>query len=118
MPRIRNCEITERQFFLPKDFKLENHIDPEMGVWNSSSESFTVEIEFESPLKTFVSERIWHKDQIMRENADGSVYLSFKTNQLGHTVSWVLSFAGGAKILNPPELKKEVVKAARRILKG
>lgn len=37
---------------------------------------------------------------------------------LDHTVSWVLSFAGEAKILNPPELKKEVAKAARRILKG
>ncbi|HBB15188.1 MAG TPA: hypothetical protein DCZ76_13080 [Treponema sp.] len=30
---------------------------------------------------------------------------------LDHTVSWVLSFAGEAKILNPPELKKEVAKA-------
>ncbi len=97
MPRIRKCEITEKQFSLPKDFKLEDHIDPEMGVWNSSSDTFTVEIEFESQLKTFVSERIWHKDQILRENADGSVYLSFKTNQLEHTVAWVLSFAGGQK---------------------
>ena len=118
MPRIRKCEITERLFSLPKDFKLENHIAPEIGVWTSSSDTFTVEIEFESRLKTFVSKRIWHKDQILRENADGSVYLSFKTNQLGHTVSWVLSFAGEAKILNPPELKKEVAKAARRILNG
>ena len=95
MPRIRKCEITERLFSLPKDFKLENHIDPEMGVWTSSAQTFTVEIEFERQLKTFVSERIWHKDQILRENADGSVYLSFNTNQLGHTVSWVLSFAEG-----------------------
>lgn len=93
MPRIRKCEITERQFSLPKDYKLEDHIDPELGVWTSSAQTFTVEIEFERQLKTFVSERIWHKDQILRENADGSVYLSVKTNQLGHTVSWVLSFA-------------------------
>ena len=118
MPRIRNCEITERLFSLPKDFKRENHIDPEMGVWNSSSDTFTVEIEFESRLKTFVSERIWHKDQILRENADGSVNLSFATNQVDQTVSWVLSFAGGAKVLNPPEIRKQVAKAARKILKG
>ena len=118
MPRIRNCEITERLFSLPKDFKRENHIDPEMGVWNSSSDTFTVEIEFESRLKTFVSERIWHKDQILRENADGSVNLSFATNQVDQTVAWVLSFAGGAKVLNPPEIRKQVAKAARKILKG
>lgn len=87
-----------------------------MGVWNNSGDSFTVEIEFESSLKTFVTERIWHKNQVLLENADGSVYLSFKTNQIDQTVAWVLSFAGRAKVLNPPELKEEVAKAAQKIL--
>ncbi|MBO5608519.1 MAG: WYL domain-containing protein [Treponema sp.] len=118
MPRIRKCRITEKQFSIPKDFKIENHIDPEMGVWNSSAGTFTVEIEFESRIKTFVSERHWHTGQVLRENANGSVYLSFKTNQLEQTAAWILSFAGMAKVLNPPELKKEVAKAARKILKG
>ena len=116
MPRIRKCEITEKSFSVPGGFKIENHLDPEMGVWNNSGESFTVEIEFEAKLKTFVTERIWHKEQVLRENADGSVYLSFKTNQIDQTVAWVLSFAGRAKVLNPPELKKEVAKAAKKIL--
>ncbi|MBR1537827.1 MAG: WYL domain-containing protein [Treponema sp.] len=78
MPRIRKCEITEKSFSVPRDFKIENHLAPEMGVWNNRGESFTVEIEFESSLKTFVTERIWHKEQFLRENADGSVYLSLK----------------------------------------
>lgn len=116
MPRIRKCEITEKSFSVPRDFKIENHLAPEMGVWNNSGESFTVEIEFEAKLKTFVTERIWHKNQLLRENADGSIYLSFKTNQINQTVAWILSFAGGAKVLNPPELKEEVAKAAQKIL--
>jgi len=116
MPRIRKCEITEKSFSVPRDFKIENHIDPEMGVWNNSGGMFNVEIEFESSLKTFVTERIWHKEQVLRENADGSVYLSFETNQLSQTVAWILSFAEGAKVLNPPELKEEVAKAAQKIL--
>ena len=118
MPRIRKCEITERHFSIPKDFKLESHIHPEMGVWNNSGSEFTVEILFENRLKTFVSERIWHKNQILRENADGSVFLSFATNQIDQTVAWVLSFAGGAKVLNPPEIQEQVAKAARKILAG
>ena len=67
-------------------------------------------------LKTFVMERTWHKGQTLRENKDGSVYLSFETNQLSQTASWVMSFTGGAKVLNPPELKDEVRAAAQRIL--
>ncbi|MBP5444332.1 MAG: WYL domain-containing protein [Treponema sp.] len=63
-------------------------------------------------------ERTWHKGQKVSENKDGSVYLSFETNQLSQTASWILSFAGGAKALNPPELIAQVHEAARRILEN
>ena len=88
-----------------------------MGAWGNSGEKFKVEIEFVKGLKTFVMERTWHKGQTLRENKDGSVYLSFETNQLSQTASWVMSFTGGAKVLNPPELKDMVKKAAEEILK-
>lgn len=116
MPRMRNCVITEKKFSIPKDFKLEDHIDIQMGAWGNSGEQFNIEIEFVKGLKTYVMERTWHKDQIIRENPDGTVYLSFKTNQLGQTSSWILSFAGGAKALNPPELREQIKKATERIL--
>lgn len=116
MPRIRKCEITKDKFSIPKDFKLDEHIDVQMGAWGNSGEKFKVEIEFVKGLKTYVMERTWHKGQTLRENKDGTVYLSFETNQLGQTASWILSFAGGAKILNPPKLRNYVQDAARQIL--
>ena len=118
IPRIRNCKITNDKFSIPKDFKLEQHIDVQMGAWGNSGEKFKVEIEFVKGLKTYVMERTWHKGQTLKENKDGSVYLSFETNQLGQVVAWVMSFTGGAKVLNPPELKKRVADAAREILKN
>ena len=116
MPRIRKCEITKDKFTIPKDFKLDEHIDVQMGAWGNSGEKFKVEIEFVKGLKTYVMERTWHKGQTLRENKDGTVYLSFETNQLGQTASWILSFAGGAKVLNPPSLRENVQDAARQIL--
>ena len=116
MPRIRKCEITKDKFSIPKDFKLDEHIDVQMGAWGNSGEKFKVEIEFVKGLKTYVMERTWHKGQTLRENKDGTVYLSFETNQLGQTASWILSFAGGAKVLNPPLLRENVQDAARKIL--
>lgn len=116
MPRMRNCIITKDKFSIPKDFKLEDHIDVQMGAWGNSGEQFKVEIEFVKNLKTYVMERIWHKDQVIRENPDGTVYLSFETNQLNQTASWIMSFTGGAKALNPPELREQIKKAAQRIL--
>ena len=116
MPRIRNCKITKDKFKIPKDFKLSDHIDVQMGAWGNSGEKYKVEIEFVKGLKTYVMERTWHKGQTLRENKDGSVYLSFETNQLSQVVAWVMSFTGGAKVLNPPELRNKVIDAAREIL--
>lgn len=118
MPRIRNCEITKEKFSIPKDFKLEQHIDTQMGAWGNTGKKFKVEIEFVKELKTFVMERTWHKGQVIRENPDGTVYLSFETIQLSQTASWVMSFTGGAKVLNPQELKDMVRHAAEEILKN
>ena len=116
MPRIKNCKVTEKKFSIPKDFKLEDHIDVQIGVWGNSGEKFKVEIEFVKELKTFVMERTWHDGQKIKENKDGTVYLSFETNQLSQVASWVMSFTGGAKVLNPPKLKEFVQNAARAIL--
>ncbi len=116
MPRIKNCKVTEKKFSIPKDFKLEDHIDVQIGAWGNSGEKYKVEIEFVKGLKTFVMERTWHDGQTLRENKDGTVYLSFETNQLSQVASWVMSFTGGAKVLNPPKLKEYVQDAAKTIL--
>lgn len=118
MPRIRNSKITKDKFSIPKDFKLEQHIDVQMGAWGNSGEKFKVEIEFVKGLKTYVMERTWHKGQTMKENPDGSVYLSFETNQLSQVFAWVMSFGGDARVLGPKELKNRVGDAAREILKN
>lgn len=116
MPRIKNCKVTKNKFTIPKDFKLEQHIDVQMGAWGAGTQKYKVEIEFVKGMKTFVMERTWHKGQVIKENKDGSVYLSFETIQLSQAASWVMSFTGGAKVLNPPELKEMVKNAAKEIL--
>ena len=118
MPRIRNCKITKDKFSIPKDFKLSDHIDVQMGAWGNSGEKTKVEIEFVKGLKTYVMERTWHKGQTIRENPDGSVYLSFETNQLGQATAWIMSFGGGARALNPPELIENIKRSAKAILAG
>lgn len=116
MPRIKNCSMMETRFTIPDDFRLEDHIDIQMGAWGNDGEKHKVEIEFVKGLKTYVMERTWHSGQTLKENKDGSVYLSFETNQLSQTAAWVMSFTGGAKVLNPPELRNMVKDAAREIL--
>lgn len=118
MARIQNAQVTQNFFAMPKDFDIKKHIDPEMGVWRTTAKKVKVEIEFSPELKSYVTEREWRKDQVMKTRRDGSVRLSFKTNQMNKLCSWILSFGGGAKVINPPELREQVKAAAKKILKA
>ncbi|MCR4790795.1 MAG: WYL domain-containing protein [Treponemataceae bacterium] len=116
LARMRFPEVTSSIFKFPSDFKLEKYIDPNFGIWNTNSERFKIELLFDKSISTYVSERYWHKTQQMKINPDGSVYLSFETNQLEETTHWIMQFCGAVKILSPKELDERVKDAARRIL--
>lgn len=116
MPRIKNLRILEKQFSIPKDFKLEKYIDPDFGIWKSTSAPVKIELLFDKNFRSYILERDWHKTQVIKENDDGTVYLSFETNQIAQTINWILQFAGNVTVLNPPEVKQGVYNAAKKIL--
>ena len=63
----------------------------QMGAWGAGTQKYKVEIEFVKGLKTFVMERTWHKGQTIKENPDGTVYLSFETIQLSQAAKEILA---------------------------
>lgn len=114
--RMIDVNITEKRFSVPKDFDVKNHIDPEFGIWNSSGiEKMKIELLFSSKISTYILERTWHVDQECYQNDDGSVYLSFWSNQIKEILFWVLHFGSAVKVLNPPELKKQAAEEVKRM---
>lgn len=113
LSRIKNPVETKNQFAVPKDFDVNNYFDSETGVWLSDTKPILVELEFSSEVGTFALDRIWHKDQVVKEKADGSVYVSFKTTQLREVVRFVLGQGHTVKVLGPEELRAAVVDEAR-----
>ena len=78
-----------------------------------------IELTFDKSVNTYILERTWHKNQKCKQNADGSVYLTFESNQLQETLYWVLHFGAAVTVMNPPELKEmykdEIKKMAGKI---
>lgn len=116
MPRIKSAKQTQKVFKIPAVFKLKNHIDPDFGIWNSTDTTYKVEVLFDSIMKTYVTEREWHKNQTVQIKEDGTVYVAFETNQLVEACRWVMQFGPVVKVLNPPELIEQVKKTAQGIL--
>lgn len=59
---------------------------------------------------TFALERSWNSNQIIKQNEDGSVYVSFETTQLPEVKRWVLGQGKTVKVLGPKELREQILK--------
>lgn len=108
LSRMNDVKLTDGTFEIKPDFKLEKFIDPDFGVWHNDEKPKKIELMFDSGINTYILERTWHVNQKCRQNKDGSVYLSFMSNQLQETLHWVMSFGSSVQVLNPPELVEKV----------
>lgn len=116
LSRMKNLILINESFSIPKDFLLENYIDPGFGIWNNKIDKVKIELLFSKDVNTYILERIWHKTQECYQTEDGQVYLSFETNQLQETQHWIMQFGSSVKVLNPPELREKIREEARKIL--
>lgn len=57
---------------------------------------------------TFALERSWNSKQVIKQNDDGSVYISFETTQLPEVKRWVLGQGKTVKVLGPEELSSSI----------
>lgn len=113
--RMTDIEMTGERFTIPDDFRLESHIDPEMGVWHSDS-FYRVKMVFDRQLAQHALERKWHHTQHVTKNSDGTVQVELTTSQLNDITRIVLGYGSLVKVLEPPELveniRSEIVKMA------
>ena len=70
----------------------------EFGIWNNPGKTEEYEILFSKETSRYVLEREWHKDQIIKQQEDGSVLLKFKSNQSQMIYTWLLSFGNNAHV--------------------
>ena len=55
--------------------------------------------------------------QKCKQQKDGSVYLTFMSNQLQETLHWVMSFGSSVQVVNPPELVDMVKEEIKKLKK-
>lgn len=118
LSRMKDIILTA-DFTPDPDYEKNVYIDPNFGIWNNKNPSQKIELLFEKSINTYILERTWHKNQTCHQNKDGTVYLSFESNQLQETLYWVLHFGSAVTILNPPELiemyRNELIKMNEKI---
>ena len=116
--RMKNVRDTEQKFEVPLDFSPDKYFDKEIGVWLSATTKNKVELLISKEIGTFALERRWNSNQVIKQNDDGSVYVSFETTQLPEVKRWVLGQGKTVTVLGPGELREEIVNEIDEIRKN
>jgi predicted DNA-binding transcriptional regulator YafY len=105
------------RFELPADFTVADWLQGDFGVARSARTSKLL-IEFEPRAGETVRARRVHPSQKLAVAADGRVRASFTIPEtpevLAELKSWILSFGAAARVLEPPELVREIAGDLRR----
>lgn len=113
--RIEEAELTEHPYELPQDFRVEEYVDPDLGVF-LRKEEMDVILRFTPQMAPYIRERRWHRSQRLRELESGGVELRFRTNQLESVQQWVQSWGAGCEVVAPEVLREQVARSLRSSL--
>jgi predicted DNA-binding transcriptional regulator YafY len=113
--RIVSAEETGKRFQRPKGFSIEKSLRDSFGVHSGNAEHRVV-VRFNELVADYIREKKWHASQQLKTLSNGGVELSLRLSSLVEVQRWILSWAGNAEVIAPPELKKAVLEAGARIV--
>jgi predicted DNA-binding transcriptional regulator YafY len=105
--RIDDVEIGDTHFVHPETF------DP--GKWMEESftifgdDPFETRIRFSADQAKYIKERTWAKEQKIVDHEDGSIVLEMATSGRWDVMRWVLGFGSQAEVLEPQDLREEIL---------
>ncbi len=108
--RIESVEVQPmKQYTKPKNFNLNAHLQNAFGVFLQDGPEQTVRVKFFPCVVRYVQEHHWHPTQTLTPQRDGSVIAEFHLNALEEIKSWIQSFGANAIVLEPEELRQEIL---------
>ncbi len=112
--RILDLEVLGQQCQPPPGFSLDEYMAGAWGV--ERGEERKVVIRFRPPIARLIKEARWCPSQQLEELDDGSVVMTVHTGSRHEIARWVVGFGGNASILEPEDIRREVLEIARGCL--
>jgi predicted DNA-binding transcriptional regulator YafY len=104
--RIQSIERTEDAFIVDADFDFDAYTASSFGV--VADPAVAVRIRFTADWASYVEEREWHASQSTQPLPDGRLELKMEVGATRELANWILSFGGGAEVVEPASLREEV----------
>ena len=105
-----------KQTVKPKDFDLDQYLENAFGIYVKEGPEQTARVRFSPTVARYVEEHEWHPSQSLTKNRDGSLTAEFRLRALEEFKSWIQSFGPHAVVLEPEELRDEIVQDLEKTL--
>lgn len=115
--RIEDAEVTEFPFQPPEGFDLRDHLAGSFGIYQGENDGeLCVKVRFSPQVARYVSESAWHHSQQLTPQRDGSLLAEFRLGTTEEVKRWLLGFGRHAVVLDPEELREEIVEELKDLL--
>lgn len=105
--RIRDYKILETTFKPMSREEITKWMDAAFQLEHGERE-YNVKVEFAAHAARYIRERVWHPQQVLVDQTDGSCTLSFPASSLDEVVRWVGQYGADAFVVEPAELRAMV----------
>lgn len=112
--RIQELKLTDDTFEPPDSVSVDQRMNQSFGV--THEEPMDVAVRFTPEQALYIRERIWHPTQEIEELDNGGLILRFRAGGFYEIKSWVLSYGAQAEVLEPYELRSEILWEAEAVL--
>ncbi len=109
--RIEKYVILGNTFIKDKKYSDREFVKSRFGLSNLKPENIVLQIDKE--IVPHIEGRFWHPTQKVTYNSNGNIILEMKAGPSEELISWIFSWRGHIKIIEPESLKKK----AKQILK-
>ncbi len=111
--RIEKLQLLEERFEVPEDYRAESLTGSAFGLIDDG-ESRMIELLFDQQVAHLIRERVWHPEQQLEKDADGSLRLRFQATGDKEILSWIYSFVPHVRVLQPESLRSQFVAGLTR----
>jgi len=115
--RMKYAELTADPYTIPSDFDANEFFGSSWGIV-VEGEVKTVRLKITAPeIMRIMEETIWHPSQVLEKQKDGSMIMTLRVTDTVDLFSWILGWGEKVEVLEPPELREEVMRTAREMVK-
>ncbi len=114
--RIEKITIMDKHFDPPQGFDANRFMQESFGVFRG--DPVKVRIRFSPHIAGYIKEKIWHPNQGLEENEDGSLIFTAEVAGIQEIKYWVLKWGAGATVLAPESLRTAIAQETAAMAKN